>query len=72
MNIYELSRDTEDWDCFIAHVVVAHSRREAKELADSGREPCSPSWGSAKITKVGIYTGRRKTPFVVLSDFRAA
>lgn len=74
MNIYRLHRtDRIDYDEFAAFVIAAGSPSEAREVAaysDTGFEPVN-CWQTAKLINVGRYTGPRKRPHVILSDFRA-
>jgi hypothetical protein len=71
MNIYLIERDAFDFlICeYNAHVIVANDEVEVRKVAkrtDSNKET---DWDKAKITLQGIYTGERKNPFIILSDF---
>ena len=60
------------YDCYFAYIIAADFKPTVRRLAadhpgDEGKEV----WQKAKITKIGIYTGRKKRPHIILSDFRA-
>jgi hypothetical protein len=71
MKIYLVEHDEScDWDYFSAFVIAANSRTEARLLAkSSAAEEGRNVWDTATVSTHGHYTGRRKTPHIILSSF---
>lgn len=74
MKIFKIyCNDFQGYDYYDSHVIVANNVQEVidlakKESADEGEE----NWdNSSIINKVGIYTGEKKEPFILLSSFNA-
>lgn len=80
MKIYLIDRFAKDdgnyfstHDQSIAHVIVADSKKQVRQIAkaQSGDED-KKVWDNATISDLGIYTGRKKTPFLVVTDYHEA
>ena len=70
MKIYLISHERYGSDHFIAHVVVAHSKDKVRNIAKNCHaNEGTEIWDNAKIIVCGNYTGKRKRPFILLSEF---
>jgi hypothetical protein len=72
MKIYKINIKYFIYDAFCAHIIVANSEQEVREIAknkcaDEGKDV----WDSAEIEECGEYTGKETEPFVLLSHFNA-
>jgi len=71
MNIYLLERKDYGWDEIIAQAIVANTPKEAIEICYCGDEGHN-TWLSIKPQLISKYTGKKKNPFVLLSEYRNA
>ena len=70
MNIYHLSTMIPvGYDMYDSVVVVASSKKEAIEVADTIGE--SGQWHKDRLSKEGKYTGDCTKPFILISSFNA-
>lgn len=74
MKIYLIKLPPNKWgyDWYDAHVVVANSEKEVRELVkvDAGNEGTA-IWDDnlTAVTEEGQYAGKQKTPFILLSSY---
>ena len=72
MKIYIIWIKEYDYESYYEHVIVANNRKEVVELASKRHgDEGSKIWETAKISKEGDYTGRKKKPFLLSSSFYA-
>ena len=72
MKIYTIEHDEFNYDAYLGHVIVANDKKEVREIAKKGSaDEGKEVWDKAKIIIEGEYTGKKKEPFTMLSDFRA-
>lgn len=73
MNVYLIQRTDVWYDENEAHVIVANSVKECREMAKKieGDEG-SADWDTCPVNKVSDYTGKRKNSFMVLTSFVSA
>lgn len=73
MYIFKISHEQINYDCNLGHVIVATNKAQVRELAKSVKGDELPEiWDKAPIEKIGEYTGLKKKPFIVLTDFLSA
>jgi len=71
MNLYILSnKKSVGWDCITSMLMAASSRKEAiKASLKEAEQNTSYTWAKKediKTERIGIYQGKRTTPFVLL------
>lgn len=72
MKIFTIAHSEGGYDTFDAFVIVANTKREVREKAKlCAADEGTLVWETAKITTEGIYTGKEKSPFVLLGSFNA-
>ena len=69
MYIFTISHEQKDYDCNIAHVIVADLTEEVRELAKSkSQAEGTDIWDKAPIKKIGEYTGKKTYSHIVLTN----
>lgn len=82
MYVYLIKRNEADWDENEAHFVVARTPRKARVLAAETARQNEDQWHKepreewldcrrSTCTQIGIYTGSRRLPHILYSDFKA-
>lgn len=74
MFIYSLNIDCVGYDTYDAHVVVANTEQEARQLASEDKQWYEGArvWlESAIVTLEGTYTGTAGKPHIICSSFNA-
>lgn len=61
--------DQVDYDEPYAHVIASHSKTEARIIAfNRAIDENAEVWKDAKITEIGIYTGDKQEPHIIITD----
>ena len=71
MNIYFFKRDNYSYDEVTEQLIVANSPKEAEENITCGEEGFE-EWENIKPKFISKYTGRKKTPFILMVNYNNA
>jgi len=69
MKIFKITSNFVNLDCNLEHVIVANKIKEVRLLAaDNAADEGKNVWLSAKVEKVGDYTGDKTEPFILITN----
>jgi hypothetical protein len=73
MNIYQISINTWDYDCYSEFIIAANTIDEVRKIAsENSADEGGKVWiEKAEVQNIGIYTRKYEVPVIICSSFHA-